>query len=326
MLLNRLARTAACTLLFSLLRLSPGYTQAVAKPYTKQFSITTENDRYVFKGADGYYTNGLVLGYNRLSKPRGDGQKRINRFELGQQIYMPYDRKIYNPSQIDRPVSGYLFARFTRSMFKAPNRLWQWGVSADAIGDASLARGLQNTFHDLIGIDSRRWGWVWDYQVKSQLGFNVHGTHAAGLLNERTARTLQITPVTKATVGTSFVNISQSVVVQLGQLRSPDQSAFWEAALGGSADASKQMEWSLFYQPSLLYQVYNATTQGGLFRKDKGPITSAPEPVVFTHQAGALFSYDRYLLRFSASFQTKEARSQLYSQSFGSVQASYSIR
>ncbi|MDQ3278334.1 MAG: lipid A deacylase LpxR family protein, partial [Bacteroidota bacterium] len=75
-----------------------------------------------------------------------------------------------------------------------------------------------------------------------------------------------------------------------------------------------------------LYQVYNATLQGSFFRKDKGPITDAPEPLVLTQQAGILFSGARYQVRLSANFQTREAKRQLFIHSYGSVQAAYRFR
>jgi lipid A 3-O-deacylase len=302
-----------------------GEAQKTVSTFSQQFLVTSENDRYVFKGKDGYYTNGLLFNYTRALQLK-NGQKRLNSFELGQKIFMPYSRRIYVPSQIDRPVTGYLYARFTRTHFKTPDALWQWGLSADAIGDASLARGVQNTFHNWIGVNSSWWGWVWDYQLKSQIGLNLHGTYAKGMISSDASSTVQLMPVTKTTLGTSFTNISQGLVVQVGQLRPLSESAFWNAAVQPNGEARQEKpEWAFYYYPELLFQAYNATVQGGLFRKNKGPVTSSPEPFVLTHQVGALFSHNRYLVQLAANFRGREARSQRFSQSYGSVQVGYRI-
>ncbi|RYZ50886.1 MAG: lipid A deacylase LpxR family protein [Chitinophagaceae bacterium] len=295
-----------------------------SKLYTQQVSVLTENDRYVFKGKDGYYTNGLVLRYTKASPQAENGGKRLHHFSLGQKIFMPYSRRIYVVDQIDRPISGYLFLQYNRSVFKTPQTLLQWGASVDAIGEASGARQVQNTFHNWIDVNSSYWGWVWDYQVKSQLGLNVHGQFAKGLVTGRAATKTQLIPVTKATVGTSFTNISQGLAIQFGQLATQDQSAFWDAAPGKAPE--QKWEWAFYYLPEVMYQAYNATIQGGLFRENKGPITADPEPLVFTHQVGFFLSGGRYQARLAANFQGKEAKSQHFSHSYGSVQVAYRFR
>lgn len=293
-------------------------------PFTQQVSVLTENDRYVFKGKDGYYSNGLVLQYTKAMQPEENKPKRLHHVSLGQKIYMPYSRRIYVRGQIDRPVSGYLFLQYNRSLFKTPQTLWQWGASVDAIGEASGARQVQNTFHNWIDVNSSYWGWVWDYQVKSQLGVNLHGQFAKALLNGENAKKIQVIPVTKSTLGTSLINISQGVAVQFGQLTSQEQSAFWNAAPGHAP--GQKWEWAFYYYPEVVYQAYNATIQGGLFRDDKGPITDDPEPFVLTHQAGFLLSGGRYQARLAANFQGKEAKSQRFSHSYGSIQVAYRFR
>ncbi|HEY1020723.1 MAG TPA: lipid A deacylase LpxR family protein [Flavisolibacter sp.] len=301
-----------------------GESNAQPQPFPHQVSVQTENDRYMFKGKDGYYTNGLTLQYTKSLAPKPNYTKRLHQFEVGQKIFMPYSRKIYVPEQIDRPVTGYLFFKFTRSAFRSPNTLWQWGLSVDAIGDASGARQVQNTFHNWINLNSNWWGWVWDYQLNSQLGANLHGQFAKALLKGANASRFQVIPVTKATLGTSFTNISQGLVLQVGHLAAQAQSAYWNATPGSVAD--KKWEWAFYYHPEVLYQAYNATIQGGLFRDQKGPITADPEPLVISHQAGFFISGGRYQARLAANFQSKEAKTQRFSQSYGSVQVAYRFR
>ena len=75
--------------------------------YSKQLSITTENDYYLLQGKDAYYTNGIIINY---SKVHHSGKtkfiKQTDQYEIGQKIFTAFSRKIYNVSEIDRPIAG----------------------------------------------------------------------------------------------------------------------------------------------------------------------------------------------------------------------------
>ncbi|MDE3183512.1 MAG: lipid A deacylase LpxR family protein [Bacteroidota bacterium] len=290
--------------------------------FSKQLSVLTENDYYLFQGKDGYYTNGLVFTYSLVHHAKKSTIiKQVNTFELGQKLFTGYSRKIYNVSEIDRPVTGYLYAKFSQSDFVSHNQLWQWGASLGVIGKASLGEGMQDAFHRLIHVNVNYWGWVWDYQLKSEPGINVHGRYAIGLLNNSF---LQLTPVSQATLGTGFTNISQGMLIQLGKFNPLHQSAYWNGSLQYKEDKSPlRPELFFYYYPCLMYQIYNATVQGGMFRKDKGPITSPVEPFLVSQQVGAMATYKRFTLRLATTFEGKEATSQRFTHAYGSIYGSY---
>jgi len=292
--------------------------------FSKQLSITTENDYYLFQGKDAYYTNGIILNYSKIHKARKNTFiKQIDQFEIGQKIYTAFSRKIYHPDQIDRPITGYLYAKFLRSDFMKHNQLFQWGVSAGTIGNAALGEQMQDGFHRLIHVDPSIWGWIWNYQLKTEPGINFHGLYAKGLLKSETSF-FQLTPVSNATLGTTFTNISQGLFFQFGKLKPISQSAYFNAALSEVRTSHiKESELFFYYLPELEYQLYNATVQGGLFRKDKGPIISTLKPLVFTQQLGALYSFSRYTLSLGVVFESKEASSQRFNHTYGSIQGSY---
>lgn len=295
--------------------------------YSKQLSITTENDFYLLQGKDAYYTNGIIINYSKIHhSDKAKFIKQTDQYEIGQKIFTAFSRKIYNVSEIDRPIAGYLYAKFLRTSFLTHDRFFQWGISVGTIGKAALGKQMQNGFHKLIDVDPGIWGWIWDYQLKTEPGINLHGLYAKGLIDDKKTF-FQLTPVTNITLGTSFTNISQSVFFQLGQLKPPGESAYWNASVEEKGvRAIKKTELFLYYLPGLKYQLYNATIQGGLFRKDKGPITSTVKPLVFTQQLGALCSLDRYTLRLGIVFESKEARSQHFNHTYASIQGSYRFR
>ena len=297
----------------------------VEKDFSKQIAVTTDNDRYLMQGKDQYYTNGITINFITVQKNKKPSVlKQINNYEAGQKIYTPYSRKIYVPNQIDRPVTGYLYAKFTQTKFIQHNRFWQWGISAGTIGNSSLGKNMQNKFHKLINVNSDWWGWIWNYQLKDEPGINVHGSYAFSVLNNQPSF-IQLTPVTQATLGTNFTNVSQGVLIQLGKLNKLHQSAYWNANTGGRSvqNGNSGTEVFFYYCPQVMYQVYNATIQGGMFRKDKGPITSTPEPFVVTHQLGVMYAQSRYTLKLEADMQTKEATTQRYNHAYGSIQVGY---
>lgn len=290
---------------------------------SRQVSILSDNDYYLFQGKDGYYTNGLAFTYSLVhSAKRKDVLKQVYNFELGQKLFTGYSRKIHDVSEIDRPVTGYLYAKFSQVDFIKNNQLWQWGASLGVIGKASLGEGLQNAYHRLIHINVSVWNWVWDYQLKTEPDINLHGEYAIGLLKRHSF--YQLTPVSTVTLGTGFMNISQGLVLQLGKFNPLHESAYWNASLQQKGAKNRvNPELFFYYYPQVLYQIYNATVQGGMFRKDKGPITSPIEPFVISHQVGAMFSFKRYSLRLATTFEGKEATSQRFTQAYGSLYGSY---
>ena len=295
--------------------------------YSKQLSITTENDFYLMQGKDAYYTNGIMINYSKIHHS-GSAKfiKQTDQYEIGQKLFTAYSRKIYDVSEIDRPIAGYLYAKFLRSGFMTRNRFFQWGVSLGTIGKAALGKQMQNGFHKLINVDPSLWGWIWDYQLKTEPGINLHGLYGKGLIENKTSF-FQLTPVTNLTLGTSFTNVSEGLFFQLGKLKPSDESAYWNASVEeNDAGTTKKTELFFYYLPELKYQLYNATVQGGLFRKDKGPITSSVKPFVFTQQLGALCSLDRYTLRLGVVFETKEASTQRLNHVYASIQGSYRFR
>ena len=81
--------------------------------FAREFSFTTENDAYLFKQNDAYYTNGFFFALKTAKEKKG--KKQVNAWELGQMIYTPLIRKTAGPADIDRPYCGYLFLKFSET-------------------------------------------------------------------------------------------------------------------------------------------------------------------------------------------------------------------
>ncbi|MGN6804284.1 MAG: lipid A-modifier LpxR family protein [Ginsengibacter sp.] len=290
--------------------------------FSKQLSFLSDNDFYLFQGKDGYYTNGFMLNYDEVHhSKRGSFLKQVDQFTFGQKMYTAYSRKIHSPDQIDRPITGYLFLQFSRSDFLKKNQMFQWGIAAGTIGKASLGETLQTAYHKLIHINTSEWGWVWDYQLKSAFGIDLHAKYAKALVQTENSF-MQITPLSEVTLGMNFTNASEGVLLQLGKLKKQNESVYWNASLD-EEENKNQSELFFYYYPKLTLQLYNATIQGGLLNKDKGPIVSYPEPFVLLQQVGAIYSFKRYSLRLGVNFSTKEAKSQRFNHKYGTFEVCY---
>jgi lipid A 3-O-deacylase len=291
--------------------------------FSKQLSVVTENDRYLMQGRDRYYTNGVFFNYTRVGHAaNGEVAKRVHHYEVGQKLFTPYSRKIYDSSQIDRPVTGYLYGKYTQLNFKEGNQLLQWGVSVGAVGKASLGQQMQNSFHKVISVNSDWWGWIWGYQLKSAVGVNLHGLYAKGLLNEQSSF-IQLTPVSQAVAGMDYSNISQGFLIQVGKFNPLHQSTYWNATVDN--EQTPKTELFFYYHPEIAYQFYNATVQGGLFLKDKGPLVSEIESWIVKHQFGAAFAISRYTIKLEMILQGKEARSQRFTHDYGGIHFGYRV-
>lgn len=299
-------------------------------PLRNQLSFTCDNNFFLFDGDDGYYTNGIFLRYDRLgARSANTNKKIIMSYELGQMIFSAHSRKIllnsnsqgipYGLNQIDRPIAGYLFGKVTQTTF-SKKRLLAWGVSVGVIGNNSFGKEAQEFWHNIIGVKDY-WNWVWDYQVKNEWGVNLQGTFAQSLIHPKTQSTIQITPLTQAVLGSTFTNLTQSVVLQIGKLRAMSSSSYWNSRLQLSdAPRGKQsLEYFVYYKPGIRLQLYNATIQGGMFNSEKGPIVGEIEPLVFSHEFGVRFSSVRYCMGYQMTYQNKEAVGQFYDQWFASL-------
>lgn len=323
-------------LLLAGISILPSAAQESKPGFTKQISIEWDNDYFALGGTDRYYTNGIYLNYKLLAKNSKPGEKKIWDFELGQAIYKQFTRKVWPTvlasnmypggiGALDRPITGYLYGKVSRLHFFDKEQLFEYGISVGTIGDNSFGRQTQANWHKASGVGDW-WDWVWKYQLESELGVNLHGQFAKSLFKHDASRFFNLTSLTKATLGTSFTDASQSLVLQAGRFGKMNASSYWNSRLQNQKEEKQSREYFFYYAPEIKFQVYNATVQGGLFRDDKGPIVSDPEPVVITHTIGAMYGNNRLSAGAGVSFMSKEAQSQRYNHVYGKVQFAYRLR
>ncbi len=246
--------------------------------YSSEIQLVTDNDNYLLNMTDGYYTNGFYLSYsfinydqNRARKIKPKTSKIIYRFESGQMIFNPQNYDSYANGNVDRPYAGYLFGKMEQTRFFRNENLFSVGLSLGIIGEASLARKVQIGYHKLLGIHHLE---GWETQLNNSMTVNGHFKYVQHLIGRKTQPKFDLSAEGNLNAGTAFDNLSAGWVMRLGKLERNDQSALWHSRLNKiQTRYARICELFLFFQPELFYQIYDASLQGGMFLKNKGPIT-----------------------------------------------------
>ena len=138
----------------------------------KQINLDVDNDLYFNR--DFYYSSGIFLSYSKTDKDNVDD---YNRLTLGQLIYTPSMRYETNPEKYDYPYSGYLFLEYQKRKKMSSHSSYSLGGQIGITGNASLAKGMQNLYHDLVlNLPNLKW----ESQMPQELQFNLLASYFKG--------------------------------------------------------------------------------------------------------------------------------------------------
>ena len=297
--------------------------------YSKEISFTCDNDFFLFSGSDRYYTNGLFFDYTYISKTEKLA-KIISKFTLGQKIFTAFKRKIppENVQLLDRPITGYLYFNYSVLKFFENNQLLSLGITPGIIGPAAFGEEVQTSWHRLIGIKSQ-WDWIWKYQLHNAFGVDLEAAYAKTIIGSSINK-FQISPLSNISVGTNETFIKQDLVFQVGKFNNMHNSELWGSlisrsgnSLSGDQKANRNVELFFYYQPSIMYQFYNATIEGGMFTNNKGPIVDKINNWVLMNTCGISTSVKNVGALFQIVYQSREATSQFDSHIYGTIKLSY---
>lgn len=286
--------------------------------FTREFSFKTENDAYLFKFNDAYYTNGLMLNYGFVTNKKGP--KKIHSLELGQKIFTPLIRKTVTPADIDRPYSGYTYLNYAQTVFLKNDALFQWNGSLSLLGPASGGEGMQNTYHRWLNYAQFT---GWQYQIGNALGIDLGAGFAKTLVG---SDAFKIVPVAQVGLGTTFTQARLGSVLVLGAFEQNSESALWNARLSEKAGTKKRNhEFFVYWYPQGVFQGYNGTLQGGLLNKSTTAVTREPASFVFQQTIGVCYAEGRWTGKLEWVYQSKETPSQTRAQRYAGLQLAYRI-
>jgi lipid A 3-O-deacylase len=293
--------------------------------FTQEITVVSENDNYNFTVKDRYYTNGFFIKYHKLGKATEDNSvKLVHRFEAGQKIYSPfYNRRNITSvlATMDRPYAAWLYAGYGQTKINTRGNVLLFDVHAGILGPSALGKEVQTGYHRIIGL-YKIYGW--EYQLNNEPGMNAGIRYYHRLFNNEDGK-VTIHALTNAMLGNTFTNASAGVLIKAGKLEKESNSSYWGGNLGiNTADKLFPEEIIGFLEPAITYQAYNATVQGGLFVKDKGPFVSQLSPFQFVMKGGVIFTYQRATFNITYVFKQREAKSMIRpSEVFGSFAISY---
>ncbi|MBH2003164.1 MAG: lipid A deacylase LpxR family protein [Sphingobacteriia bacterium] len=286
--------------------------------FTREFSFKTENDAYLFKLDDAYYTNGILLNYGFVTTRKG--RKKIHSLELGQKIFTPLIRRTVTPADIDRPYCGYTYLNYTQTVFLKHDALFQWNGSLGLLGPASGGEAMQNTYHRWLNY-ARFTGW--QYQIENALSVDLGAGFAKTILR---SDLFKMVPVVQANLGATYTQARLGALLVLGAFEQNNESALWNARLSEKAGTKKRNhEFFLYWYPQGVLQGYNGTLQGGLFSKGTTAVTREPATFVFQQTIGACYAEGRWTGKLEWVYQSKETPAQTRAHRYGGIQLAYRI-
>jgi len=282
------------------------------KIYHNSLGILTENDSYLLRGKDGYYTNGLVLSYSWTNKD--SNTTTIRSVEIGQRMYNAKNGSYQELYKIDRPVTAYLFGRYGQTQFSHQNVL-DWKIGIGTIGPNAFGQQVQQFIHRTLGMYEPE---EWQFQLKNAFSVDASMLYAPQIREDRPI--FNVYPVVSSNIGMTFTNIKMGGFVTIGRKNINSKSALWNAQLNRTGNAVSE---SFFYvRPFLTYNIYNATVQGSLFGKDEH--AGVLNRLLFMPKVGWKYCYNRFSLDLGIDYSSREAKEQLKSQWYGSVRLGWS--
>lgn len=241
--------------------------------YDQELSITTENDVYLLKNTDRYYSNGALIHFRFVPEKNvflGIGKKepvkRIVELEISQKFYTPKDLTLTDVNDYDRPYAGWLYFGLTVADFVKANQLITYGVELGVVGSISGADGFQTWYHRNFGFPEPQ---GWGFQIRNELVANLKGSYSFQL--PLVKKSVDLISTSQAMIGTGFINAMQRVDVRFGKLQSLDESVFKNAIIGRRRNGFSRHAY-LFLGYGRQWVGHNITVQGGLWN-DRSPHT-----------------------------------------------------
>ena len=304
----------------------PSLTYSQQTNYKNQFGFRSDNDAYLAYGQDRYYTNGLFISFRRATD-QSKLVKKLNKviweIEGGHKMYNPISGNIINIADVDRPFTAYLYGEGSINLlFNSENAL-KVSLQAGTIGPDAKGKEVQEFLHNIVGFYEIK---GWEYQLNNETAINTtvdykHFLHRSG------SGTTDFTINSHLNLGNTFSGASLGVMFRAGDLRQLFHSASTESVISNKSSTQdiNEKEFFFYANPMLHYVAYDATIQGGLFRNDKGPVTFDVKPLVFSQQAGLIYSKNRWTADFSVTFNSREVRSTAKPHQYGSAAFYYSF-
>jgi len=239
----------------------------------QELSIKHENDVYLLKNKDQYYSNGMIINYRFIPRPgtffrkvKNDSIKYIINLEIAHKFYTPFDIKRTDVRTFDRPYAGTLQAFIGVTKFTKQDVAWDYGLEIGVVGEASGGEAFQKWYHRWANFPEPQ---GWDYQIQNEMYFNMTGEFNKQFV--LLPKTIDLITYSKITLGTTRFNFKNGLDVRFGKLQSLNQSSFKNALIGKGSKKVIGHNY-IFVGAGAEYVIHNSLIQGSIWN-DNDPHT-----------------------------------------------------
>tara|TARA_S200000501_G_scaffold352703_1_gene371807 strand:+ start:513 stop:1367 length:855 start_codon:yes stop_codon:yes gene_type:complete len=216
----------------------------------KQLNLDVDNDLYFDR--DFYYSSGIFLSFT--STKVKEEFFYIDNFKLGQLIYTPSSRYESDPNKYDYPYSGYLFLEVTKQKQISDYSSYSLGGNIGITGDASLAKEMQNLYHDIVlNLPNLEW----KSQMPQEFQINLVANYYKGFIIEDN---INFTTELYSRLGTYQLMAGINIGLLFGELK-------WFSLLDNMINQSNN-NLSFYIGTSQEYYLHDYKLEGSLFNEN----------------------------------------------------------
>ena len=273
-----------------------------------QINLDVDNDLY-FDSRDMYYSSGIFVSFSSLKNT--DDKIFFNHFKIGQLIYTPSSRYEINPNLYDYPYSGYLFLELSKQKQISENSSFTFGGNIGITGDASLAKVMQNLYHDLV-LDLPNL--AWNSQMPQELQINLVANYFKGFKIEDN---VNITTKLYSKIGTYQIMTGVNFGLLIGDIN-------WTGFSDNLINNSKN-KLSFYLGTHQEYYFHDYKLEGSLFNED-APLTMTSNKYRNTLEVGLKKKFKNLQILTTFNSMSKDTEKQRTSRHpFLKISLSYQL-
>jgi lipid A 3-O-deacylase len=302
--------------------------QLMAQTHSHEIGFQTDNDSYLAKGSDKYYTNGIFFYYRQalpVNNYNSSLQNKVLGFEAGQKMFNPQGAVIPSTYYIDRPFAGYTYIGSTLNLLYKNESSLKLGAQLGVTGPAAAGKETQKLIHTIFGLYQPQ---GWRYQIQNDVELNLSASYNRLLLR---VQGFDISADTYVNLGNGFTGAGAGPMFRAGLFNQLFNSVTTQSTAITASQAKPLQKFELFayYKPMANVIGYDATVQGSLYRNHPvgvNEITAEPERFVFSQQIGLAYAGQRIVIDASAIYHTKDVVDMRRKHQWGTVTALYRFR
>ena len=273
-----------------------------------QINLDVDNDLY-FDSRDMYYSSGIFVSFSSLKNT--EDKIFFNHFKIGQLIYTPSSRYEINPKLYDYPYSWYLFLELSKQKQISKNSSFTFGGNIGITGDASLAKGMQNLYHDLV-LDLPHL--AWNSQMPQEFQINLVANYFKGFKIEDN---VNITTKLYSKIGTYQIMTGVNFGLLIGDIN-------WTGFSDNLINNSKN-KLSFYLGTHQEYYFHDYKLEGSLFNED-APLTMTSNKYRNTLEVGLKKKFKNLQILTTFNSMSKDTEKQRTSRHpFLKISLSYQL-